>query len=67
MSENSNIIAGEYLTTNGMAKEFGIAKSTQAKYRKELGMPFIKIGGNIYYKLSAIKIWFDQHATHENN
>lgn len=58
----SNIMGGEYLNTDGMAEEFNIPKSTQAKYRKEFGMPYKKIGGVIYYKIQEIKDWIDSHS-----
>lgn len=60
--EASHIIGGEYVDTDGMVIEFNIAKSTQAKYRKDFKMPYKKIGGKIYYKIAEVKAWIDNHS-----
>jgi len=61
-TKKKHILMGEYLDTVGLEIEFGMAKSTQAKYRKQLDMPYKKIGGAIYYKISEIKAWIDKHS-----
>lgn len=55
----------KYLTPKQLAAEFGIAISTQAKYRKinsrtgKPGIPYSKVEGNIFYKRQDIYNWID--------
>lgn len=51
----------DYYDTKTLRKEFGIAESTQAKYRAEKTIPFSKVGGFIYYKKEEIYAWIDNH------
>ena len=56
MAKNS-----EWLNTDDLAAEFGIAKSTQAKYRSQKSIPYSKVGGFIYYSRELINNWLMQH------
>lgn len=57
------IINDKYLTTDGLEQQmWKMPKSTQAKYRKEMGMPYKKTGGTIYYLITELEAWFDKHA-----
>jgi len=52
----------DWFNTETLALEFGIAKSTQAKYRSEKAIPYSKIGGFIYYSKKKIYEWLDNHS-----
>lgn len=49
----------QWLTPSEIAEEFGIATSTQAKYRAKMIIPYHKIGGYIRYKRNDIDKWLD--------
>lgn len=51
-----------YLNTEQLRKEFGIANSTQAKYRSEKTIPYIKIGGFVFYSREKIYAWLENHS-----
>lgn len=51
----------DYFNTKTLRDAFGIAESTQAKYRAEKTIPYIKVGGFIYYKKERIYNWLDNH------
>lgn len=52
----------DWFNTDTLAKEFGIAKSTQAKYRAAKTIPYSKIGGFIYYSKKKIYEWLENHS-----
>jgi len=52
----------DYFNTKTLRKAFGIAESTQAKYRALKAIPYSKIGGFIYYKKTEIYAWIDNHT-----
>ena len=52
----------KYLNTKELRAEFGIAESTQAKYRKQKSIPFSKLGGFIFYSREKIYEWIDNHS-----
>ena len=52
----------EWLTPDDLFEEFGIAKSTQAKYRMNRKIPFSKIGSKyIKYNRTEINEWLHNH------
>lgn len=51
----------DWLNTEQLRIEFGIALSTQAKYRKEKKIPYSKVGGFIYYSRAKINEWLEKH------
>jgi len=51
-----------WLSVKQLAEEFGIAMSTQAKYRKLRIIPFSKIGGFIFYSRDKINEWLMRHT-----
>jgi len=53
---------GNWLNTETLEVEFGIAKSTQAKYRSEKTIPYSKIGGFIFYSRQKIYEWLERHS-----
>lgn len=55
---NSN----KFLNTKELAAEYGIALSTQAKYRKNRVIPFIKLGGFVRYSREKIDQWLESHS-----
>ena len=52
----------QWLNTETLKKEFGIAESTQAKYRAEKTIPYSKIGGFIFYSREKIYQWLERHS-----
>ena len=52
----------DYFNTKTLKEEFGIAESTQAKYRAEKSIPYKKLGGFIYYKREEIYERIDNHS-----
>ena len=52
----------DFFNTETLASEFGIAISTQAKYRSERTIPYIKLGGFIYYSKKKIYEWLENHS-----
>jgi hypothetical protein len=52
----------KWIDTDGLEKEFGIKKSTQALYRSKRKIPFSKIGGFIYYDRKKINEWIENHS-----
>ena len=51
----------DYFNTRTLRDAFGIAESTQAKYRAEKTIPYSKLGGFIFYKKTEIYAWIDNH------
>ncbi len=51
----------DWLNTQQLMQEFGIALSTQAKYRREKKIPYSKIGGFVYYSRAKINEWIESH------
>lgn len=52
----------EWINPKQLREEFGIAESTQAKYRRSRTIPFSKIGGFIFYSRVRIHEWLDMHT-----
>lgn len=51
-----------WLTPVGLEEEYGVARSTQAKYRMCKKIPFSKIGGKfIRYDRQKIDKWLEDH------
>jgi len=57
MSKDTN--STYFLQPKELQNIFGIAKSTQAKYRREKSIPYYKINGKVYYKKSEIDAWIE--------
>lgn len=57
----------DWLDTKMLKEEFGIAESTQAKYRSNRSIPFAKIGGFIFYSRKKIYEWLESHSFETNN
>jgi len=53
---------GNWLNTTTLEEEFGIAKSTQAKYRSKKLIPYSKKGGFIFYSRKKIYEWLEQDS-----
>lgn len=51
-----------WLNPDELLATFGIAKSTQAKMRKDRTIPYSKIGGFIFYNIEKIEAWIDAHS-----
>ena len=56
----------DWLDTKQLKNEFGIAESTQAKYRSNKTIPYSKVGGFIFYSRKKIYEWLEQHALDTN-
>ncbi|MDX1962034.1 MAG: helix-turn-helix domain-containing protein [Pirellulales bacterium] len=41
----------------GAAQILGVAQSTLAEWQRQGKVPFCKIGGRVFYSLSALKTW----------
>ena len=52
----------KWIDTDGLEKEYGIKKSTQALYRSKKKIPYSKIGGFIYYDRNKIDKWIESHS-----
>lgn len=54
----------ELLSAAEVAEGLGVGKQTIAKYRKERGLPAIRLGGEWKFRKSAIHQWLrDQEVT----
>ena len=51
----------EWLSPSSLETEYGIKKSTQAKYRMENKIVFYKIGKFIRYNRAEINAWIASH------
>lgn len=51
----------EYLKVSEVLEMFNISTNTLTKWRVELGLPYSKIGGQIYYAFSDIRRFFAEH------
>ena len=52
----------KWLNTKELVMEFGIAESTQSRYRAQKSIPYSKIGGFIFYSREKIYAWFEEHS-----
>lgn len=52
----------EWINPKEFSKEFGMALSTQAKYRSKKKIPYSKIGGFILYSRKKINEWLESHT-----
>jgi hypothetical protein len=55
-----------WLTPKDVAKEYGLALNTQAKYRMQRIIPFIKINSNVRYDRLELDRWLEKHAVVKN-
>jgi hypothetical protein len=63
----SNIFSEKrWLTPKDVAKEYGLALNTQAKYRMQRIIPFIKINSNVRYDRLELDRWLEKHAVVKN-
>lgn len=53
---------GNWLNTRTLQEEFGIAQSTQEKYRSDKTIPYSKVGGFIFYSREKIYQWLERHS-----
>jgi NitT/TauT family transport system substrate-binding protein len=49
------------MTTDQICQAFGISKSTLNNWRKEKGLPFIKVGRTVRYDYQAVIDWLKKH------
>ncbi len=49
------------MTTDQICEAFGISKSTLNNWRKEKGLPFIKVGRTVRYDYPAVVEWLKKH------
>jgi excisionase family DNA binding protein len=49
------------LTTDEVAERYKIDKQTQARYRRDLGLPYIRPGKRILYPKAELEAWLDRH------
>ena len=52
----------DFFNTKTLRDEFGIAESTQARYRSLKKIPYLKVGGFIYYSKKKIYEWLENHS-----
>jgi hypothetical protein len=52
----------DWINAKMLRAEFGIAESTQAKYRRMKKIPYSKIGGFIFYSRAKIYAWLELHT-----
>jgi hypothetical protein len=50
-----------WLSPDDLYAEFGISKSTQAKYRMKNKLPYTKFGGFVKYDRNKIDELFEKH------
>ncbi len=55
------IEAKRWLSPDEFYEEFGISKSTQAKYRMNNKLPYTKFGGFVKYDREKIDELFEEH------
>jgi hypothetical protein len=49
--------------TEFLARRFGMPANTWAKWRcQRKGPPFIKLGARVFYRLSAVERYLDEHT-----
>jgi excisionase family DNA binding protein len=55
---------GKNWLTNAEAMDYlGLSRPTLARYRKSGTLPYAKVGGNVFYRLSDVEALLEQHAT----
>ncbi len=50
-----------WLSPDEFEEEFGMSKSTQAKYRMDRKLPYVKFGGFVKYDRKKINELFEAH------
>ena len=56
----------ELLTQKDVVSRYKIGLKAQEKYRKECGLPFIRMGGRkIYYNKEVFDLWIKQFSVNE--
>ncbi|QKF91581.1 helix-turn-helix domain-containing protein [Campylobacter sp. CCUG 57310] len=63
---NDAIAEKRWLTPKDVAKEYGLSVNTQAKYRMQRIIPFIKINSNVRYDRLELDRWLEKHAVVKN-
>lgn len=54
--------SNDWLDPKKLEAEFGIAESTQARYRSEKKIPYSKIGGFVFYSRAKIHEWLESNS-----
>ena len=49
------------MNTDQICQAFGISKSTLNNWRKEKGLPYIKVGRTVRYDFDAVVEWLKKH------
>jgi NitT/TauT family transport system substrate-binding protein len=49
------------MNTDEICQAFGISKSTLNNWRKEKGLPYIKVGRTVRYDYDAVVEWLKKH------
>ena len=49
------------MNTDQLCQRFGISKSTLNTWRKQKGLPYIKVGRTVRYDEEAVLEWFKNH------
>jgi len=49
------------MNTDQICQAFGISKSTLNNWRKEKGLPYIKVGRTVRYDFDAVVGWLKKH------
>ena len=49
------------MNTDQICEAFGISKSTLNNWRKEKGLPYIKVGRTVRYDYDAVVEWLKKH------
>lgn len=52
----------DWMNPQQLFQEFGMAHSTQAKYRQNKTIPYSKVGGFIFYSRKKIYQWLEKHS-----
>ena len=52
--------ANDYMNREQVSKYLNVSSSTVDNLKKK-GLPYIKIGKLIWYKIEDVKTWLDQH------
>lgn len=57
----------EYITRDELAQQLDLSTRTIIRYSKRPnGLPFLKIGGKVRYRLQSVRTWLDAQEYHPN-
>ena len=59
MKNTENVLQKRWLSPTELEDEFGFSRSTQAKYRMDRKIPFVKLGKYIRYDRFEIDAWLE--------